>query len=54
MGASESMLLNKQEQKEQQQQQQHWPIVDEITTVSEKIESVDPILRRIQALKLVI
>lgn len=51
MGASESMLLNKQEQKEQQQ---HWPIVDEITTVSEKIESVDPILRRIQALKLVI
>ncbi|ONK56069.1 uncharacterized protein A4U43_C10F3820 [Asparagus officinalis] len=53
MGASESLLLNKrQQQHHQDQQQQRIPIVDEITTVSEKVDGVDPILLRIQALKL--
>ncbi|XP_010920236.1 uncharacterized protein [Elaeis guineensis] len=44
MGASESLLS-----KQQQQQQQP---IDEITTVSERIEGVDPLLERIRALKI--
>ncbi|XP_008807604.1 uncharacterized protein LOC103719899 [Phoenix dactylifera] len=44
MGASESLLS-------EQQQRQQQPI-DEITTVSERIEGVDPLLERIRALKI--
>lgn len=50
MGASES-LLAKQLQQRQTHPSSSQPI-DEITTVSEKIEGVDPILERIQALKI--
>ncbi|XP_072954479.1 uncharacterized protein [Typha angustifolia] len=44
MGASESLLSK--------QQQQPPQLIDEITTVSERVEGVDPLLQRIQALKI--
>lgn len=49
MGASESLPLPRQRE---QQHQQQLPI-DEITTVSERIAGVDPILHRLRALKIV-
>lgn len=47
MGASESLPLSK-----QQQQRLQFPIVDEITTVNERVDGVDPIVRRLQTLKI--
>nr|CAD1843592.1 unnamed protein product [Ananas comosus var. bracteatus] len=51
MGASESLLSTKPQQ-QQQQQQQSPQLVDEITTVSERVEGVDPIVERIKTLKI--
>ncbi|KAJ3679832.1 hypothetical protein LUZ60_016110 [Juncus effusus] len=46
MGASESSFLSKQSPAQQSQ------FVDEITTVSERIQGVDPLVERIRALKI--
>ncbi|KAH7664818.1 hypothetical protein IHE45_14G144600 [Dioscorea alata] len=42
MGASESVLLKRSDSK----------VIDEITTISERIEGVDPIVQRVQALRI--